>query len=138
MVKIKELDRGLEITCIHEEKNRIENMTQFCCSNSAELEYIGKRVTKKRKGFTLVKYKNQIYYLDRQGCFLSGFILYLCEFPVSIDDTEPMEEYKYSVDYYNPAIDRGRHITWYYKEAELLEAKKQQRELGDLAHLREI
>ena len=121
-----------------------DEMIKSLCIESGKVEFIGTRVDEKRQCYTFVKYNNKIFFLDTFCIFSSKKKVTECsaeffDYNQEIDSTEPIEKYRYYVEYCNPKIDDEMVICWYYKEDEFEEAEKKQKELGaDLAYLKKI
>lgn len=132
MIKIENVFRGFEIIVTIDAKDiDYSRFVEDVCSQIDDIEYIGERVNKERHDFTLVRYQGQLFYLVCQlGCS-SSHILQFMEFSDPLEDTEPLENYRYFIDYCNPKVDNETVFFWYFKENELEEAKELQKRLGE-------
>lgn len=132
MIKIETVFRGFEINVTVNAKDiDYSRFVKDVCSQMDDMEYIGRRVNKKRHDFTLVRYQEQLFYQTCLAGCGSSISLQFMEFSEQLEDTEPLENYYYFIDYCNPKVDNGTVFFWYFKENELEEAKKLQKELGE-------
>lgn len=138
MVKIKKIYEELRLSAVMPSAKH-DNLVETICSQASNVEYIGYGVDKERQSFYFIRYNNEIYCSNTWVAYGSEYILRFSKFKGKIEDIEPLENYKYYIDYCNPAVDDEACYIWYYKADELEEAQKRQNELGkDLAFLKEI
>lgn len=132
MIKIENVFRGFKIiVTINAKDVDYFHFVEDVCSQIDDIEYIGERVNKERHDFTLVRYQERLFYLSCLSGRGSSHVLQFMEFSEQLEDTEPLENYRYSIDYCNPKVDDETVFLWYFKENELEEAKELQKKLGE-------
>ena len=138
-VELKEVYRGLNLTGILEKGISLQNVSQCLCSKANDIEYIGKRITKERSCIVLIKYNNKLYLEKTWSGSDNRYTVEFREFSGQFEDTEPIEDYRYYIDYCDLEINDKEVFYYSFKANELEKAKKMQKMLGEkLAFIKEI
>ncbi len=122
------LRHSLTISCEGLLQNFDEALSSAC--KCLDIEYIGERIEKSRNKVTLVKCKNQLYSLCSASACQSELHFYFKEYSECLEETQPLSDYLYVIEYCNPSVDSRFSMRWYYKASELNEAKKMQEVLS--------
>lgn len=102
-----------------------EEICQLCARS--KVKYWGAMVlVSKHYAIYMAEYKKKIYELKTVVMEADQINIYFCDFTGKITDVEPLNEYKYCVQY----TTKQKYGFWYYKENEWMKAQEKQRELN--------
>ncbi len=120
--------------------HNVSNIMKGICSESkGVMVYIGDRVVRQRTRLVFVKIDRKIYYVQSSCGVLGSCTIELEEFKGDFEATEPISDFKYFLEYYNPGLNSRNCTYFYYKENEKEIAEKAQEVMGkDLTFLYEI
>jgi len=120
MVTIEKSPNGFNVTGSVVATDSLYNLIENLCSQTPEIEYIGNQVNKEsRERFVLVEYDSKLYSFSTFFNFADGYTLQFVDFASKIDETEPLENYRYCIDCCSNEVPAKPTRHWYYKAHEL-------------------